>query len=231
MSRPQRPELRELLLDTAAVEFARLGLGGVSLSDIAAEIGVTKGAVYFHFSSKMELFHACLARLEAQRQAHLDSLPPPDPKNPLDQLRHLLEARLSFGLERPELRRLHWILDTELSLDLTGSLRGGIRAEHRRLRADIRHLLHLAGRQGLIPPLDPATEAFRLCAALEGTLSLHQASPEDLSVFLDPEPLVLSWLAPLKPRRRRSPTRDLTEPDSPPQETRPDSDTGFQPAF
>jgi AcrR family transcriptional regulator len=51
---------RAAILDAAATVFDTQGFLGASLSDILAEAGVTKGALYFHFSSKEELAHAIM---------------------------------------------------------------------------------------------------------------------------------------------------------------------------
>jgi AcrR family transcriptional regulator len=51
---------RSAILDAAAIVFDKQGFLGASLSDILAEAGVTKGALYFHFASKEELAHAIM---------------------------------------------------------------------------------------------------------------------------------------------------------------------------
>jgi AcrR family transcriptional regulator len=48
----------ERILDAAAGLIARLGYDKTTVSDIAAEAGVAKGAVYLHWASKEELFDA-----------------------------------------------------------------------------------------------------------------------------------------------------------------------------
>ncbi|MFJ8017152.1 ScbR family autoregulator-binding transcription factor [Streptomyces sp. NPDC096339] len=54
--RQQRAEnTRQAILDGAAVAFDAAGFGGTSLSDVVKHAGVTKGALYFHFSSKEAL--------------------------------------------------------------------------------------------------------------------------------------------------------------------------------
>ncbi|ONI84379.1 TetR family transcriptional regulator [Actinosynnema sp. ALI-1.44] len=59
MPKQERAErTRTAILDAAAAVFDRHGFVGASLSDILAEAGVTKGALYFHFTSKEELAHA-----------------------------------------------------------------------------------------------------------------------------------------------------------------------------
>src|SRR5216117_2644416 len=56
VARQERAErTRGRILDAAAAVFDERGFSGASLSDILARAGVTKGALYFHFSSKEEL--------------------------------------------------------------------------------------------------------------------------------------------------------------------------------
>ncbi|MFB9465667.1 ScbR family autoregulator-binding transcription factor [Streptomyces cinereospinus] len=55
-ARQERAEItRQAILDGAAAAFDATGFGGTSLSDVAQQAGVTKGALYFHFSSKEAL--------------------------------------------------------------------------------------------------------------------------------------------------------------------------------
>jgi AcrR family transcriptional regulator len=51
---------REQLLDAAARVFAERGYRGASVERIAAEAGVTKGALYWNFESKADLFFSLL---------------------------------------------------------------------------------------------------------------------------------------------------------------------------
>lgn len=51
---------REAVLRTAIDVFNRRGFDATSISDLAAELGVTKSAVYHHFSSKEALLSAAL---------------------------------------------------------------------------------------------------------------------------------------------------------------------------
>ena len=51
---------REALLDAAAKVFARRGFRDASVGEIAAEAGFSKGALYWHFDGKDDLFFALL---------------------------------------------------------------------------------------------------------------------------------------------------------------------------
>jgi len=74
---------RERLLDAAEQTFCRLGVARATLDDVARAAGVTRGAVYWHFSGKAELFKALCERsapplehllAEAARRRHDDPL-------------------------------------------------------------------------------------------------------------------------------------------------------------
>jgi AcrR family transcriptional regulator len=64
--RTRRDRTKERLLDAAAGIFAARGFHGASVEDVAAEAGLTKGAVYSNFDSKEALFLALLDREVAQ---------------------------------------------------------------------------------------------------------------------------------------------------------------------
>lgn len=58
---------REQLLDAAAKVFAERGYRGASVEAIAAAAGVTKGALYWNFESKADLFFSLLEERVDQR--------------------------------------------------------------------------------------------------------------------------------------------------------------------
>ncbi len=56
----RKAQTRTRLLAAAAAVYARSGVGGATLDEVAAEAGYTKGAVYSHFGSKENLLLALL---------------------------------------------------------------------------------------------------------------------------------------------------------------------------
>jgi AcrR family transcriptional regulator len=64
------PDTRRRLLDAAVRVFARDGYEGATLEQIAKEAGMTKGAVYWHFEAKSEVFGALIEEYE-RKQAEL----------------------------------------------------------------------------------------------------------------------------------------------------------------
>ncbi len=50
-------ETRQQILDAAVREFSAHGVSRTSLTDIAIAAGVTRGAIYWHFKNKVDLFN------------------------------------------------------------------------------------------------------------------------------------------------------------------------------
>ena len=66
-----RGTARERLLDAAAEVFAERGYRAASVEDIAAAAGVTKGAVYWNFDSKEDVFFALIEERVDRRAREL----------------------------------------------------------------------------------------------------------------------------------------------------------------
>ena len=57
-------DTKERILLTALRLFAKDGYRAVSVSAIAGELGVTKGALYKHYRNKRDIFDSIVARME-----------------------------------------------------------------------------------------------------------------------------------------------------------------------
>jgi TetR/AcrR family transcriptional regulator, acrAB operon repressor len=53
---------RSHILDTAELVFEQRGVSGTSLHEIAKAAGLTRGAIYWHFEDKADLFNAMMGR-------------------------------------------------------------------------------------------------------------------------------------------------------------------------
>lgn len=62
-TRDEALETRNTILDTAERVFSERGVSHTSLSDIAEAAGVTRGAIYWHFKNKADLFDAMMNRV------------------------------------------------------------------------------------------------------------------------------------------------------------------------
>lgn len=63
---------RERLLDAAEQVFYVRGVSGASLADVANRAGLTRGAVYWHFKDKLDLFDAMMQRVTLPIEQVLD---------------------------------------------------------------------------------------------------------------------------------------------------------------
>ena len=56
-------DTKERILETALGLFAQSGYLGTSMSDIAGELGITKGTLYKHYTSKQEILDSIVERM------------------------------------------------------------------------------------------------------------------------------------------------------------------------
>jgi len=101
---------REALLDAAEEVFLEKGVARTSLEQIARHAGMTRGAVYWHFKNKADLFQAMLNRVRMPFQELVEEIGDPSLADaPLEAIR--LACLSGFErLERPRYRRVHAIL-------------------------------------------------------------------------------------------------------------------------
>jgi AcrR family transcriptional regulator len=97
-------ETRRRILDAARELYAERGWAATPLDDVARAAGVTKGAVYHHFSDKTQLLRAVY---EDQEQRSVEALvtTAQEHDDPLDALRAGCHAFLSACLD-PTFRRI-----------------------------------------------------------------------------------------------------------------------------
>jgi AcrR family transcriptional regulator len=92
----ERAELtREAVLDAATQVFFRRGVARASLEEVARAAGVTRGAVYWHFRDKLDLFAAVEERLRIPQEAQLIALTRSAPRDPLAELERTIVHALN----------------------------------------------------------------------------------------------------------------------------------------
>jgi AcrR family transcriptional regulator len=93
--RPPDEQRRQELLDALIDSFARDGIGGRSLRDVAEAVGTSHRMLLHHFSSRDELLLAVVQEVERRQAVTLTTLPT-DPAEGL--------AAMWADVRRPELR-------------------------------------------------------------------------------------------------------------------------------
>ena len=88
-TKTQAAATREAVLDAAERVFRERGVAHSSLAEVAKAAGVTRGAVYWHFRGKADLFQALCERVQLPMEAMLASAGEIRQRDPLGALRAL----------------------------------------------------------------------------------------------------------------------------------------------
>lgn len=111
---------RVQILDAAERVFHAQGVSRASLAEVAKEAGVSRGAIYWHFENKIDLFQAMLERLRLPLEELARATESEDEPDPLGCMRELLIKALTRLAEDEQTRRAHDIL--RYKCEYTGEL-------------------------------------------------------------------------------------------------------------
>jgi len=103
-------ETRNQLLDAAERVFFEKGLSQTSLMDIAEAAGLSRGAIYWHFKNKNDLFEAMADRIRLPLENLTDTCADEKEPNPLGRLRDFLIQALRETTRNPRRKRVLSIL-------------------------------------------------------------------------------------------------------------------------
>ena len=150
---------RERILDAAADLFVEKGFAATSLREIAERVGVTKAALYYHFTSKDELLSALL--------------------QPLDEFHRLLLARMEGPLDpqawfEGTMESLDWLLAHHRLFQLIDHNRGALLEleddEHLALHVE----LHRRTEELMADTRHPVQDRVQWAMALGSTVALTE---------------------------------------------------------
>ena len=97
----EKQELRQAMLDTARKLFLANGYEGLSLRQVAEQIGYTPTTIYLYFEDKDDLLFAVVDQAYDQFTADLQRAYATT-SDPRERLRALAEAYITFGRQNPE---------------------------------------------------------------------------------------------------------------------------------
>ncbi len=175
---------RSGILDAAEHLFQAQGVSGTSLQDIAAAAGVTRGAVYWHFKDKGDLFNAMMARVCLPMEEAAAGLAASEASPPLDTLRAHLRGILERVAADAQVRRVFQIATQKVEyVDEMAT----VRERHLQMRRDhlavLARLLRAAQRRGDIVPAPPARQlAIGLHALVDGLIQNWMLDPASFAL-------------------------------------------------
>ena len=196
----QAQETRQQIIDAALRLFTVQGVSATSLSDIATEAGVTRGAIYWHFKNKVDLFtEACeltdlkIESLELEYQSKY-------PDDPLFVLRELLIYILTSIVEDPKHNALLEIYFHKC--EFVGEMTPIVEIRRELCAADYsrieQSLFHCIEKKQLPANLDLKRAAIMLRAMMTGLAENWLFSPESFSIKEESQYLVDSFIDMIK---------------------------------
>jgi len=186
---------RSRILDTAELVFEQRGVSGTSLNEIAKAAGLTRGAIYWHFQNKADLFNAMMDRATMPlEQTDVAGFKDPD-TTPAQICAGFVDV-LRRVVRDPQLRRVFDIATHKV--EYVGEM-DAVRLRQLEWRneciADIERSLKRAKRSGALPAsVAPRSAALGLLSLFDGLLmswmlergsfDLPRAGAQALEIYL-----------------------------------------------
>lgn len=162
---------RHRLLDAAELLFQSQGVSRTSLQQIAEQAGATRGAIYWHFKDKADLFNAMMepVRLPLEAAARFTDHPALDP---LDVIENAMVGALRQVTTDPQVRRVFEVATHKVEYaGETASLQLRHLENRDACVVDFEKALRLATRRAKIRlPLPAAMAAQGLHALISGLI-------------------------------------------------------------
>jgi len=193
-----RENTRGRILEAASRVFAKKGLGA-TVSDIAAEAGVSQGLAYRYFPSKDAIFHTLLRQLFQSGEA--DKFAQDSGKSPRELLERFIAETIRLRREHPEFYRFafHALSDESLPRDIHQMLND----QGQKVRKVLRRLITEGQSLGEVSKGDPDQLVDVILACLEGLSMRIAYSDSAHNVRLPDAEIILRLLGP-RPHNRRS---------------------------
>jgi TetR/AcrR family acrAB operon transcriptional repressor len=183
-TKEEAQETRSRILDTAEQVFFEKGVSRTSLTDIAQAAGVTRGAIYWHFRNKSDLFEAMFARIKMPFDELVEATIDINEPDPLSRIRELLMLVFEGTATNPQRARVLDIL--YFKCEFTEEM-GAVLSRHTDAMRDAREKmaagLRNAMAKGQLPAdLDTRHASVMLHGFLNGMLADWLLSPDHVDL-------------------------------------------------
>jgi len=188
-------QTRNRIIDTAEQVFYLQGVSRTSLADIASAAGVSRGAIYWHFKNKSDLFTAMFERVKLPLDELIAATLDVHELDPLERIREVIVHCLRDTTQDPQRRRILEILFhkcefTEEMGEVVSRHQINVREGRTRLEGGLRN----AVMKGQLPAdLDLPRAAALLHAQITGMLADWLFTPDCIDLAADVELIVDAW--------------------------------------
>ena len=190
-------ETRSNLLDAAERIFDEKGVSRTSLNDIAVGAGTTRGAIYWHFKDKADLFNAMMQRATLPLESALSRAGTHHSTDPLDAITAAMRNALYLTATDAQVRRVFEV--ATLKVEYVDDL---LAVKQRHLDVRKKCLLHLQSvltrasqHYGVVLPLPVDMAAQGLHAIVSGLLQNWLLDPAAFDLVATGQAAMDAYLA------------------------------------
>ncbi len=193
-------ETRNAILDATVRVFAAKGAANASLTDIAREAGVTRGAIYWHFTNKADLLNALWDEVLLLYTPMARASESRDEPDPLGRLKELYVRFLGRLAEDPRQQQLIRILFDQGSgsEDINLIRSRHLQTLHQRNRSVQTVLRNAIDRGQLSPDLDVRMGTIAVVSFIHGLIANWVLTPDLFDIKGDAPALIEGLLQMLR---------------------------------
>jgi len=193
-------ETRNAILDATVRVFAAKGAANASLTDIAREAGVTRGAIYWHFTNKADLLNALWDEVLLLYTPMARASESRDEPDPLGRLKELYVRFLGRLAEDPRQQQLIRILFDQGSgsEDINLIRSRHLQTLHQRNRSVQTVLRNAIDRGQLSPDLDVRLGTIAVVSFIHGLIANWVLTPDLFDIKGDAPALIEGLLQMLR---------------------------------
>lgn len=191
---------RRQILDAAEQVFQEKGVSHTTLNDIAEAAGVTRGAIYWHFKNKVDLFNKMHERIHLPIQSLAEESASEDEPDPLGRFRNLLIVVLQNTVRDVHQKRVLDVLflRCEHIAEMGELVEQETRYYREALARTERTLRNAVAREQLPESLDTRKASIALHGYIRGLLTHWLLQPDAFCLDRDAEQLVDTFMDTLR---------------------------------
>lgn len=199
-TKAEAKETKQAILEAAERVFFQQGVAKTSLVDIAREAGVTRGAIYWHFKNKQDVFAAMLCRRQLPMEALVDEVRTADGRFALAKLHQHFVHTLRQAVEDEQHRQFYVTVLFKCEINDENALLLERQQEiFKSVSTKIASVLEMAVEGGDLPEqLNVKKAAPFLQSSIIGLLFSWLLSPESFDLYHYAEGYVSTLLSGLK---------------------------------
>jgi TetR/AcrR family acrAB operon transcriptional repressor len=188
---------RHQILDAAELVFHERGVSRTTLQEIAQAAGVTRGAIYWHFQDKADLFNAMMQRVILPLEETAKRSDDPSLTDSLAFMRTNFLDALRKTVNDPQMRRVFEIATHKVEyVDELKAVRDRHLAVRNECLAHAERGLRLASRRGQLGSNVPArAAAIGMHALIDGLIQNWMLDPEAFNLVKVGQQVLDAYLA------------------------------------